>query len=66
MKTVIIYLLAIFFSLNTLGLNTKLPLLAFVHLLGFAISLAARNVIRDLVNAFWCFAGRPVCHRRCD
>lgn len=51
MKTVIIYLLAIFFSLNTLGFNTN-SLLAFGALLGFAMSLAAQNVIRDLVNGF--------------
>ncbi len=51
LKTVIIYLLAIFFSLNTLGFNTN-SLLAFGALLGFAMSLAAQNVIRDLVNGF--------------
>ncbi len=51
MKTVIIYLLAIFFSLNTLRFNTN-SLLAFGALLGFAMSLAAQNVIRDLVNGF--------------
>ena len=51
LKTVIIYLLAIFFTLNILGLNTN-SLLAFGALLGFALSLAAQNVIRDLVNGF--------------
>ena len=51
LKTVIIYLLAIFFTLNIIGLNTN-SLLAFGALLGFAISLAAQNVIKDLVNGF--------------
>jgi small conductance mechanosensitive channel len=51
LKTVIIYLLAIFFTLNVIGLNTN-SLLAFGALLGFAISLAAQNVIKDLVNGF--------------
>ena len=51
LKTVLLYLLAIFFSLNILGLNTN-SLLAFGALLGLAISLATQNVIRDLVNGF--------------
>jgi small-conductance mechanosensitive channel len=51
LKTVIIYLLAIFFTLNVIGLNTN-SLLAFGALLGLAISLAAQNVIKDLVNGF--------------
>ena len=46
-----------------MGLNTN-SLLAFGALLGFAISLAAQNVIRDLVNGLSGAAGRPVCHRR--
>jgi small conductance mechanosensitive channel len=51
LKTVMLYLLAIFFSLNLLGLNTN-SLLAFGALLGLAISLATQNVIKDLVNGF--------------
>lgn len=51
LKTVFVYLLAIVFTLNILGLNTN-SLLAFGALLGFAISLAAQNVIKDLVNGF--------------
>lgn len=51
LKTVIIYLLAIFITLNILGLNTN-SLLTFGALLGLAISLAAQNVIKDLVNGF--------------
>jgi len=51
LKTVMLYLLAIFFSLNILGFNTN-SLLAFGALLGLAISLATQNVIKDLVNGF--------------
>ncbi len=51
LKTVMLYLLAIFFSLNILGLNTN-SLLTFGALLGLAISLATQNVIKDLVNGF--------------
>lgn len=51
LKTVIIYVLAIFFTLNILGLNTN-SLLAFGALLGLAISLAAQHIIKELVNGF--------------
>jgi small conductance mechanosensitive channel len=51
LKTVIIYLVALFFTLDILGLNTN-SLLAVSALLGLAISLAAQNVIKDLVNGF--------------
>lgn len=51
LKTGIVYLFGVFITLNMLGFNTN-SLLAFGALLGLAVSLAAQNIIKDLVNGF--------------
>lgn len=51
MKTFLVYLLAVLIILETLGFSTQ-SVLAFGAIIGFAVSLASQNLIRDLVNGF--------------
>lgn len=48
-KTFLLYFIAVIIILNLLGFNTR-TILAFSAIIGFAISLASQNLIRDLVN----------------
>lgn len=51
LATFLTYLVAILFILETIGFSTG-SVLAFGAILGFAVSLASQNLIRDLVNGF--------------
>jgi len=51
LATFLIYLIAILFILESIGFTTG-SVLAFGAILGFAVSLASQNLIRDLVNGF--------------
>lgn len=51
LSTFLIYLIAILFILETIGFSTR-SVLAFGAIIGFAVSLASQNLIRDLVNGF--------------
>ncbi|MBD1910848.1 MULTISPECIES: mechanosensitive ion channel family protein [unclassified Leptolyngbya] len=51
LKTFLVYLLAVLIILETLGFSTQ-SVLAFGAIIGFAVSLASQNLIRDLVNGF--------------
>ena len=51
LKTFLIYLIAIVSILDLIGFNTT-SLLAFGAVIGFAISLASKNLIQDFVNGF--------------
>lgn len=49
--TLLLLVVAFFVALHLLGVNVA-PLIAGAGLLGFAISFAAQNLIRDLINGF--------------
>lgn len=51
LTTFLVYLIAVLFIFELLGFSTR-SVLAFGAILGFAISLATQNLIRDLVNGF--------------
>jgi len=51
LKTFLVYLLAVLIILEILGFSTQ-SVLAFGAIVGFAVSLASQNLIRDLVNGF--------------
>lgn len=51
LKTFLVYLIAVIWILNSVDFNTG-SILAFGAIVGFAISLASQNLIRDLVNGF--------------
>ena len=51
LATFLTYFVAILFILELIGFSTS-SVLAFGALIGFAISLASQNLIRDLVNGF--------------
>ena len=51
MATFLIYFVSVLYMLELLGFSTQ-SVLAFGAILGFAVSLASQNLIRDLVNGF--------------